>query len=280
MDAGSPPYASRSAAPPALLSAFQQGLPVRLIATPRTDLATCRVDEPVGAVLAGNHEEYDFIPVTHGPGPEARIVGLLDVASLRTVASLAGTAGERMRPLCDHTLIGADASILAFLRDAGSRPCRLLVSGLRIDGLVSVSDIQKLPVRAALFALITQAEMTMADAIRREFGGGTGWRQRLSAGRREKLDVEIAGARSADRWVEDLLFTQFKDKVAILMKSPLFGFSKTTFEREMDAARRLRDDLAHANDYARSRADAEAVCMTVQHLECWIDRLSSWPSNE
>jgi len=274
-------YAARSAAPPALLGAFQQGLPVRLIATPRSELATCCVDEPVGAVLARNREDYDFFPVTDSEaGAEERIVGLLDVASLRAEASPDGTAGQRMRPLCDHTLIGADASILAFLREADRKPCRLLVSGLRIEGLVSLSDIQKLPVRAALFALITQAEMTMADAIRREFGGTSEWRDRLSADRRTKLDDEIAKAHAADRWVDDLLFTQFKDKVTILKKSPAFNFSKGAFEREMDAARKLRDDLAHANEYAVSRSAAEAICKTICHIEAWIDRLHAWPREE
>ncbi|MBX6743930.1 MAG: hypothetical protein IRY87_17995 [Acetobacteraceae bacterium] len=274
-------YAARSAAPPALLGAFQQGLPVRLIATPRSELATCHVDEPVGAVLARNREDYDFFPVTDGGvGAEERIVGLLDVASLRAEASPDGTAGQRMRPLCDHTLIGADASILAFLRDADTKPCRLLVSGLRIEGLVSLSDIQKLPVRAALFALITQAEMTMADAIRREFEGSSEWRARLSPDRREKLDGEITEAHAADRWVDDLLFTQFKDKVTILMRSPRFAFSKRAFEREMDAARKLRDNLAHANEYAVSRSAAEGVCKTVRHIETWTERLHAWPRDE
>lgn len=276
--ASTPAYASRQSAPPALLGAFQQGLPVRLIATPRSDLVTCRLDEPVGAVLERNHEDYDFFPVTDGgEGADQGIVGLLDVARLKGEVSPVGTAGTRMRPLCDHTLIGADASILAFLRDADRKPCRLLVSGLRIEGLVSLSDIQKLPVRAALFALITQAEMTMADAIRREFGGRNEWRARLSADRRSKLDREIATAREADRWVDDLLFTQFKDKATILKKSAVFRFAKGAFEREIDDARKLRDALAHANDYAVTRSAAEAVCKTVRCVEAWIDRLNAWP---
>jgi hypothetical protein len=62
-----------------------------------------------------------------------------------------GRVYEKMRHLSEANLIGADASILAFVRDADRHKCRLVVSGCEISGLVSLSDLQRLPVRAALF---------------------------------------------------------------------------------------------------------------------------------
>jgi len=47
---------------------------------------------------------------------------------------------------------GADASILDFVWDADTKPCRLVVSGSKIVGLASFHDLQKLPARAAPFA--------------------------------------------------------------------------------------------------------------------------------
>ena len=41
--------------------------------------------------------------------------------------------------------------LLDFVRTADEHSCRLVVDGGRVTGLVSLSDIQKLPVRAALF---------------------------------------------------------------------------------------------------------------------------------
>ena len=73
-----------------------------------------------------------------------------------------------MNPLSEQLLIGADASILDFMMMADRQRCRLVVLESEISGLVSLSDLQRLPVRAALFALITQSEIKMADAIRRE----------------------------------------------------------------------------------------------------------------
>ncbi|WP_287209273.1 hypothetical protein, partial [Mesorhizobium sp.] len=74
-----------------------------------------------------------------------------------------GKISESVIPLSEETLVGADASILDFIRDADQRPCRLVVSGRQIEGLVSISDMQKLPVRAALFC--------SRDSIRDVHGG-------------------------------------------------------------------------------------------------------------
>ena len=48
-------------------------------------------------------------------------------------------------------------------------PCRLVVSGTGIVGLVTLSDLQKLPVRAVLLALLTGLEISMSEAIEQVF---------------------------------------------------------------------------------------------------------------
>ncbi|WP_292393005.1 hypothetical protein [Mesorhizobium sp.] len=48
--------------------------------------------------------------------------------------------------------------------------------------------MQKLPVRAALFALVTAFEMSMADAIGRRFETPGRWLEKLSAERRKKKE--------------------------------------------------------------------------------------------
>ena len=66
-----------------------------------------------------------------------------------------GLVSDVMRPLSEGNLLGADASILTFIRYADHQKCRLIVSGHEISGLVCLSDLQRLPVRAALFGLVT-----------------------------------------------------------------------------------------------------------------------------
>jgi hypothetical protein len=260
------------------MQAFQDGLPVRLIATPRDALATCRADERLCDVVARNTDGYDFFPVTEtAGGGQDRIIGLVELARFRDCDAPAERVRAHLRTLDEDTLIGADAGILSFLKDADARPCRLVVAGSRIDGLASWSDMQKLPVRAALFALITQLEMTMAEAIACDCWDTSTWKARLSAKDRRRVEDRIAAARRDDHWVNDLLFTQFLDKVTILARSPRAGFDGTAFGEAMEAVRDLRNRLAHANDYARSRDAAAAVGATVREIERWIDALGRWP---
>lgn len=280
----SPPYrgsgwAAPSVAAPELMASFQDRVPVRLIATSRQDLRTCRVNEPLVDVVSRNKEGFDFFPVT-GPSAQEqdRIVGLVELATFRQDRAPDGVVREHMHSLGEDNLIGGDASILSFIKSADQHPCRLVVSGSRIEGLVSLSDLQKLPVRAALFALITHLEIIMAAAIRRDCRETTKWKDRLSAERQSKLATKLQDAVKDDSWVDDLLFTEFADKVTIISKSGSFRESKTGFAANMRTVEKLRNHLAHANEYAANRDAAAAVCKTVRIIDAWIEHLSVWPS--
>lgn len=264
---------------PELMMRFQDGLPVRLIATPRSSFRTCRIDEDLARMVERNVESFDYFPVVDAAeDAQETIVGLINLVPFMHGETPQGMVRDRMRRLSEDSLIGADASILAFVMGADRHRCRLVVSGSEISGLVSLSDLQRLPVRAALFAMITHAEITMASAIRRELNGSDAWIARLSPGRQSKIEEEKKKSAIEDTFVDSLLFTQFADKTTIIRKSPLFKESKTAFETEMQVVQKLRDQLAHANDYASTRATAEHVCRTVRSIAQWVDWLSSWPA--
>jgi hypothetical protein len=270
-------WSGRSSASPDLMAALQDRLPIALIATPRHALRTCRSDEMLAEVMARNDEGFDYFPVIdatrHG---HERIIGLIELVPYLHGQTAGGIVREHMSALSEDNLIGADAGILTFVRTADRHGCRLVMSGAEISGLVSLSDLQQLPVRAALFALITHVEMTMAEAIRREFNGSEEWKTRLSEGRQQKLERKRGEAKSADNLVDDLLLTEFVDKATIIWKSPNFTDGKRRFEDDMTEARKLRDNLAHANEYAAARDAAAKVCDTVRKIELWIERLSAW----
>src|SRR3989442_7606402 len=121
------------------LSAFQDSLPVHLIATGRPDFKTCLPDEALSEVVERNRADaYDFLPVM-GPGTRgaAMVVGVLDVTAFITGVVPGQTVRDHMKPLGEEHLIGADASILTFIRDADEHPFRFVVSGREINGLVS-----------------------------------------------------------------------------------------------------------------------------------------------
>ena len=270
--------------PADVMRSFENSLPVRLIATPREQFKTCTADENLTSVVERNRaDSLDFLPVTEpvsGKDIQSdRIIGVIELIPFQGAAPApADLVSDHMRPLSEDNLIGADAGILTFIRSADRQPFRLVVSGLEINGLVSLSDLQRLPVRAALFAMVTHLEITMAHAIRREFNHSEEWIGRLLEARRSKIYEEIAEVKSQDVFVDTLLFTQFIDKVTIIMKSPAFQWNNTPFESELRRVQKLRDSLAHANNYAATRGAAIHVCEIVRLTDQWISRLATWPT--
>jgi hypothetical protein len=256
---------------------FSRGLPVNLIATPRSAFMTCHAGDTMNDVVAKNVEKYDSLPVIEmrNDGAE-RIVGLVRLDPFHNAPAPAKPVSEFLQPLNEAMLIGSDASIISFIRRADDHGCRLVVSGSEISGLVALSDLQKLPVRAALFAIITQLEMTMSQALSKEYEDEESWLKQLTSGREEKLRQEIAKARSEDSFVNSLLFTQFADKVFLLGKCSRLPPPKAAFQKELKRIQTLRDSLAHANNYAETPADAVDTCRTVRLIDKWIEIFSEW----
>ncbi len=258
------------------LDTLLERLPVNLIATHRADLKVCTLEETVVDVRARNKEGYDHFPVVNtGVANRNAIVGLLDV-TLNANCDASLLVSEVMRPLAEENLIGSDASILAFIRDADHHRCRLVVSGREISGLVSLSDIQRLPVRATLFAMITHLEATMAEAIRRRYDSVEAGIAKLSDPRKEETYRCAEGAKIHNAFVDMLLCTQFCDKVTMVKKHKDFTWSKREFEVDLKEIQKLRDNVAHANDYGATSAMAEQTCKTVRLMDKWIDRLAKW----
>lgn len=262
------------------LLGFQESLPVRLIATARQDFKTCRPDEAVCDIVEHNRDErFDFLPVLGPDLADNSVLGVLDMVRLAGMDDTAGAVQQYMEPLAERHLIGADASILAFTRDADHHPFRFVVSQHHISGLVTLSDLQRLPVRAALFAMVTQLEMTMAAAIRDRIGDCDTWLGLLSDGRAQKVCDQIATAKEDDTFVDRLLYTQFCDKCTIICKkweiTNAIPQDKKEFLSDMENIQDLRDRLAHANDYAVTRESARQLCISVRKMDHWMRVLTS-----
>lgn len=266
------------------LKAFENSFTVQLIATPREALRTCVADEKLAGVVERNRSEnFDFLPVTEPKGVRSgrsdQIIGLVElVPFLDGAVNPNRLVHDHMRPLSEENLIGANAGILAFVRDADRQRCRLVISGREISGLVSLSDLQRLPVRAALFTMVTHLEILMANFIRHEYPQSSKWLEFLSEERQEKVRGEIQRSRISDAFVDDLLFTQFADKVRIIRKSSVISLNKSQFKKDLGRVRDLRNALAHANDYAANRDTACEVCETVRIMDNWIEQFGRWLS--
>ena len=164
------------------------------------------------------------------------------------------------------SFLHADPHILDFVMQADQHPTNLVVSGSRIDGLVSLSDIQQLPARAALFSAITSFEMAMVLLVQAHWNEVDDWKQQLSEGRREKLQGKIGEAKKRDGYVSEIALTDFCDKAGLIRKSGILEWSPRELESALNSIERLRNKVAHADIYAASPEAAKKVCRTVRSL--------------
>ena len=164
-------------------------------------------------------------------------------------------------------MAGADATIIEFLISAHEQPAKLVVSGHRVSGLVTLSDLQQLPVRAALFTLITSLEIVMADWIEAQWPEDPeSWLALLSPGRRSKVRERIKEFNKNDSFVSEVLCTEFADKCDIVRKRSSGPPSISQMKRDFEAICDLRDRLAHANHYAQNKDEALKVCRTTKRI--------------
>ncbi|MYC67265.1 MAG: CBS domain-containing protein [Acidobacteriia bacterium] len=207
---------------------------------------------------------FDYLPVKDADG---HLIGLL--SSYAVVAASGGDDGARvgdhMDPLSEADLIGAGTPIVALISRIRQKPF-LVVSDQEIIGLVAWSDLQKLPVRAALFALVTGFELTMYETIKRHFEKRVDWTEHLGKSRLCMAEKQYRdqGERGSD--VDLLMCTQFCDKRDILIKSFDFAVGKEKLKRKFSAIEQVRNDVAHSSNYAMTFEQAEELRGTLADL--------------
>ncbi len=260
---------------------LHSGLTVELIQTPRADLVTCRPGEKATDVLdrneAGNgarRETYDYLPVEDGD----EIVGLFRTRLTAAIRPVGGAIVEsHMDRLSSANLIGGDGAILDFLREIDEKPYRLVVAGDRISGLVTWSDLQKLPVRPVLFDLVTGLEAEMVHAIKHRYPSGEGWLVYLRSEGRRNVRRRIERGEENDSRVDALLYTYFCDKARILraMDCPR-SWEGSEYPDEFGRIRDLRNQIAHLHDYVASRQEVTRLQETVRSLLRIRPELRKW----
>jgi hypothetical protein len=155
--------------------------------------------------------------------------------------------------------------VLRYIEEATASPCRLVIRDTQIAGVVTISDLQKLAVRPALFVLVTHLELLMAAAIRAHFRErpDEDWLVKLGD-RRDRVEQEWQKLKASSLEIDLIAATQFADKRQILVKSGLLQCSRSRAEREFGAIENLRDGLAHANNYASTTESALTTIRAVR----------------
>jgi hypothetical protein len=196
------------------LLAAQAGMTVSMIQTPRRKLVCCSVEDTVAAAVRG-HEHFDYLPVR--AADVNVIVGVLGTSLLRSNPSAGSDrVADRMCKLDERWIVGGGMCLVDFVRSADEHPCRLVVDGGQITGIACLSDLQKLPTRAALFGLITGIEMMLVQLILSSLAGDR-WKRHLNDHRVKKIAQIAKQAMEDNSYIHEILFTELSDKIAIVM---------------------------------------------------------------
>jgi len=247
----------------AALSAMEASFHVRLIGTFDKDLVWAPADVQAARWLAENHPEFDQFPVKDGD----KTVGVL----VRNGDYGSKFVFEAMQGLREGLIVSADMPIRNLILHLIDNHFRLVLRGGRIDGLVTQSDLLKLPVRMLLFGLISHLELCLRALIRERMPAQE-WMEALQPERRKALKSDLKRLSKA-RLEPDLLeFTNLSDVVDALSGQPELGVN---FKAEMDSIRRLRNDLAHAKTYISSPADVRQFADRFKTIQYWIDSISA-----
>jgi CBS domain-containing protein len=249
------------------LAGLARGLHVRHIAT--FNIISCSPDEETSNVL-NNYPEFDQIPVKEGD----RIIGVLE----RIIVENPQKVFENMRILDDSVIVAAELPLEHFLPLMADQPFySLVLDGAQIQGIVTRSDLLKLPVRLLAFTLATSMETMMKDVVSHKLPIDENWFGYLSPGRQEKILARQAEfeERRMDPPLLDL--TDYCDKYTILLKH--FGLGKQ-FKSDLVKIEELRNSIAHGRSYADDEPGLKNFIFTLERAQYWINYLNEEFLNE
>ena len=258
-----PTWAKRNDVGFDVLEQVQGSLTVDMIMIGRSDLMTCRCEDNAAAVMDLNEDKFSFLPVEDAAG---NIQGLYNAEQWFDKEAPHQPIGDDFEHLSEDLVIGTDASILEFVKTACEHPTRLVISSDQVVGLISLSDLQQLPVRAALFTLVTSLEMAMAERIETEWPAADDWLKLLNGNKAANIREKIKKAKREDSFVSEIVLTQLSDKATIILEQELLPESQSNLRRDFKAIRKLRNDIAHANYYAETPGTAREVVAVVKKI--------------
>ena len=261
------------------LRGLESGLQVQQIATAKP--RTCTTDDPVDAVLDNAElSDFDYIPVAR----DEVIVGVIERAAARG----AGPEDERRKPLSSTMLVSGHMPLGAFVPMMVQRPYWLVVQDSGVTGIVTRSDLLKLPVRLYAFALMIHVETALSALIHLLYPEGyTGWIAELS--KKSQSDLEIRFARLSETranpdWLE---LTYLKDKIDILTDEkairnrdardgPPPAWEPPDGLRDLLCRiNQVRNNVAHPKNYATSDAEMLEFLEMLDQTHRWIGRLQA-----
>ncbi|MBO9452275.1 hypothetical protein J7426_18525 [Tropicibacter sp. R16_0] len=246
------------------LMSVQGQLTLSNIMTPREQFICCSADEPAHSVMERVSEVFDAVPVVASNDPTdiaAPVLGLLhrDSIPFRNPSARAADCADTSALDKAHP---SKRNLLVYINGLSGHPVELVSSESEIVGLVTPFDLERLPVRTALFAQIIDVERLMGDLIKARFPDTADWEARIAAHLAGKLRAGLKRAGKNDSVGQPILSVDFAVKLDLLPHCFEGTHYALWVSNESDEIRELRNVVAHGAPFA----DVTQLPAQVRHL--------------
>lgn len=228
------------------------------------DLEVCAPDMSVGTVLNDlNLKDFDHIPVRE----DTRIVGVLERGSLNA----AGNVRDGMRRLDGGMMVSAEEPLPKFLPTLTESPYRLVVQGTKIQGIVTLSDVAKLPVRLLAFTSVAHLEAVLTKVIRTECADGDEKWLLLLGEHRARVEKRLQDRRKQNiHLLSPIEVAYLSEKISVVGR--LLRLKKLEGDRK--SITDFRNSLAHDGDFVKECGGVDGLLGRLQLVQAWIDKLN------
>lgn len=231
------------------LSAIRSEIPVSLIATPRVNLkCECAIrwqDVEANQELA----DFDQVPLTDDRG--VHIEGVY-------------VRGKGKLELRENMLMAADAPLVSFLESADCQTFRFLIVESEVSGMVTISDIQKLPVYSVLFGLVIAVELLLMEWIRNRCGTNEDeWLSKLHKDQLGSVEKHWKDAVNKNMAVDRLSCATFGQEIQAAAGLGLFQ-KHPDHRTRLETLERLRHQVCHAAEFAPNLSEALKIPTNVR----------------
>lgn len=220
-----------------ILQAVRAQGPVSLISTPRSRLR-CRAATDMGGIeSAPTLTDFDHVPLT---GPATQRIEAMFVRGTGCV------------PLHTDMFMAADSPLIAFVETADRQPFRLLIADDEVVGLVTLSDLQRLPVYSLLFGLVIAVEALLVEWVRQACrADADAWLSRLDTRRQREIERHFERAQAANVALDRLSCASFADEIAAALGLGLLARGDEHHRRLQELVE-LRNEVCHAKEFAHT----------------------------
>jgi hypothetical protein len=256
-----------------IISAFQ----ARHIMAPLIPEGTVDVSAPVRQareLLEKNSFDYGVVREGH------RIIGLVargDLGDLDVPLQL----GPPVKRLELEYLLPETTPISGLVRYLAIFPFQLVVQAKNIVGVVHESDLNKHPVYAYFYCLLSRLEQNLAELVGLLFSKADQWRGFLSPERWEQIESRWIQAKDNGRQVDPVHYLCFSDYIRIIASSPEalndLGFkTKGAWKDFVGAMDDLRNDVMHpVRNLVGSHRSVGKLADSDERIQNLIDRTST-----